>query len=157
MGYGSPDENTVKPRYGFNNFDDSFENQVSTLPMPRTGDDSDEEDFEAGLIPERQKTESTVSIEIHERLELLQKTNEELARKKIEAEQTLQNKLEEHELELEETHQRLEELRAELSASNREEKELRAKDVSTFSPFYVFEPSLTWHNSSQGTWRRLLP
>ncbi|KAF8910537.1 hypothetical protein CPB84DRAFT_1763906 [Gymnopilus junonius] len=141
LGYGSPDENnhTVKPRYGFNNYNDSFEDQVSSLPMPRTGDESDEEDFEAGLVPERQKTESTVSIEIHERLELLQKTNEELTRKRMEAEHTLQNKLEEHELELEETHQRLEELRAELSASNREEKELRAKDSRNMTQIAALE------------------
>ena len=38
-------------------------------------------------------------------------------------------KLMEHETELEKTHLRLEELRSELSLSNREEKELRAKDV----------------------------
>lgn len=99
--------------------------------MPRSSADSDEEEeIDASLVPDRSTTSSTVSMEIHERMEALQRNNEELGRKLMEAEKTLQNKLMEHETELEETHMRLEELRSELSASNREEKELRAKDVS---------------------------
>jgi chromosome segregation ATPase len=120
------------PRYGGMSYD-SFDNAVSSLPMPRgPGSDSDEEDMDAGLglVMDRSKTVSTVSMEITERLEALQRTNEDLSRKCIEAEKTLQRKIEEHELELDETHHRLEELRTELAASNREEKELRSKDVS---------------------------
>lgn len=97
--------------------------------MPRSGDDSDEDDMDAGLVHDRSIALSTVSMEVSERIEALTRTNDQLGRKVVELETTLQNKLAEHELELEETHQRLEELRSELSASNREEKELRAKDV----------------------------
>lgn len=50
-------------------------------------------------------------------------------RKCIEAERTLQHKLSEHELELEEMQSRLEEMRSELAHTKREEKELRSKDV----------------------------
>ncbi|KDR75972.1 hypothetical protein GALMADRAFT_225716 [Galerina marginata CBS 339.88] len=140
-GYSSPDDTVKRPmsRYGYNKYNDSFDNDVSTLPMPRTGSDSDDEDFDTGLVLDRASTSSTVSMEIHERLEALQRTNEELSRKRMEAEQTLQNKLAEHELELEETHQRLEELRSELSASNREEKELRAKDSRNLAQIAALE------------------
>lgn len=155
MGYSSP-EDTVKSRpmsrYGFNHLDASFVNDVSTLPLPRSEDDSDEEELDLNLVHERTTTSSTVSMEIHERMEALQRNNEELGRKLMEAERTLQNKLMEHETELEETHMRLEELRSELSLSNREEKELRAKDVRIFSHvFCCFSTS-----ASLGIWRRLL-
>jgi len=116
--------------------------------MPRTNDDSDDEELDAGLGLVHDRTSSTVSMEIHERLEALQRTNEELARKRVDAEVTLQNKLAEHELELEETHQRLEELRSELTASNREEKELRAKDVCLL---FLLRSRLT-DCHSRGTW-----
>lgn len=46
----------------------------------------------------------------------------------MEAERTLQHKLSEHELELEEMQSRLEEVRSELAHTKREEKELRSKD-----------------------------
>ena len=136
-GYSSPEDtnHTVKSRpisrYGYKNFEGAFVNDLSTLPMPRSSEvDSDEEnELDADLVHDRATASSTVSMEIHERMEALQRNNEELGRKLMEAERTLQNKLMEHETELEETHLRLEELRSELSLSNREEKELRAKDV----------------------------
>lgn len=114
--------------------DGSFVNEVSTLPMPRSSEnESDEEDeLDSGLVHDRTTTSSIISMEIHERMEALQRNNEELGRKLVDAERTLQNKLMEHETELEETHMRLEELRSELSLSNREEKELRAKDVRIY-------------------------
>ncbi|KAF9473806.1 hypothetical protein BDN70DRAFT_937155 [Pholiota conissans] len=139
LGYASPDD-TMMPRYGMNY--DSFDNAVSSLPMPRgSGSDSDEEDIDAGLglVMDRSKTVSTASMEITERLEALQRTNEDLSRKCIEAEQTLQRKIEEHELELDETHHRLEELRTELAASNREEKELRSKDTRNMGQIAALE------------------
>ncbi|KAF8972146.1 hypothetical protein BDZ97DRAFT_1783396 [Flammula alnicola] len=144
LGYSSPDDNTVKrpmSRYGFN-YSENFDNAVSSLPMPRTsGSDSDEEDMDAGLglVMDRSTASSTVSMEITERLEALQRVNEELIRKKTDAESTLARKLEEHEQELDETHQRLDELRVELSASNREEKELRAKDSRNMAQIAALE------------------
>ncbi|KAH9481181.1 hypothetical protein JR316_0005701 [Psilocybe cubensis] len=138
-GYSSPDD-TVKrpPHYGFD-YNDSFDNAISTLPMPRSGDDSDEDDIDAGLVHDRSIALSTVSMEVSERIEALTRTNDQLGRKVVELETTLQNKLAEHELELEETHQRLEELRSELSASNREEKELRAKDSRNMTQIAALE------------------
>jgi hypothetical protein len=151
MGYSSPDDSinyTLKrpvSRYGHRH-NDSYENSISTLAMPCQGSDSDEEDLVSGLVldqhGERSAASSTVSMEIHDRLDALTRANEELIRKKIEADQTLQNKLAEHDLELEENQQRLEELRSELNASNREEKELRAKDVSVFRLPWIHMGSL---------------
>jgi hypothetical protein len=144
MGYSSPDDGnnyTFKrpiSRYGHKQNDSfDFDNSISTLPMPRQNSDSDEEDIVAGLVldrhGDRSTASSTVSMEIHDRLDALTRANEELIRKKMEAEQALQNKLAEHDMELDENQQRLEELRSELNSSNREEKELRAKDVSGIS------------------------
>jgi len=101
------------------------------MRMPGVVDDteSDLEESSLGLVLDRSTASSTVSMEPQERLEALQRANTELSRKLMEAEQTLQNKLTEHELELEEMQGRLEEVRSELSATKREEKELRSKEV----------------------------
>jgi phage shock protein A len=64
-----------------------------------------------------------------DRLDVLQKANTELGRKLMEAEKTLQNKLNEHDMDLDEMQGRLEELKSELTSTKREEKELRAKEV----------------------------
>lgn len=101
--------------------------------MPR-GSDSDEdsdEEFETslGLVMDRSAASSTISLDMQERLDAMQKTNSELGRKLMEAENTLQRRLTDHELELEEMQLRLEEAKSELSATKREEKELRTKEV----------------------------
>lgn len=141
-GYMSPDDGPTMKRAmsRFDAFEQGVGASVSSVRMPRTGgsdSDEDEED-EVGLhlVMDRLHTDSTVSMEMTERLEALQRTNEELGRKRADAEMTLQKKLTEHEYELEELNQRIEELRSELAASNREEKELRAKDVR-FPLFFV--------------------
>ena len=108
--------------------------RISSLPMPR-GDSSDEDsddDFETslGLVMDRSAASSTVSLDAQERLDALQKTNGELARKLMDAENTLSRRLNDHELELEEMQLRLEEAKSELSATKREEKELRTKEAS---------------------------
>ncbi|KAH0584820.1 hypothetical protein H2248_008098 [Termitomyces sp. 'cryptogamus'] len=109
--------------------DDAFLKSVSSLPMPR-GEDSDPEDDDSslGLVMDRTTTSSTVSMETMDRVDVLQRANEELSRKLNDAEKTLQNKLSEHESELEEMQGRLEEMRSELNATKREEKELRSKE-----------------------------
>ena len=96
-------------------------------------DDSDDEgDSALGLVMDRTSAaSSTISLDLQERLEALQRINTELGRKLLEAEQTIQHKLAEHELELEEMQGRLEEARSELSATKREEKELRTKEVGS--------------------------
>ena len=103
--------------------------------MPRKGvdSDSDDDDLDAdqllGLVMDRSAASSTASLDIQERLEVFQRLNTDLGRKLLEAERTLQNRLAEHEQELEDMQIRLEEARSELSATKREEKELRSKEV----------------------------
>ncbi|KAH8100862.1 hypothetical protein BXZ70DRAFT_133219 [Cristinia sonorae] len=117
--------------------DDSIEYtsmRINSLPMPRGQEyDSDSDDDEAiatalGLVMDRSAASSTISLDMQERLEAMQKTNAELGRKLMEAENTLQRRLTEHEMELEEMQMRLEEAKTELNATKREEKELRAKE-----------------------------
>lgn len=128
----------MSPPPSDNSFDDDEIDfttmRINSLPMPRGDDDDDsDEDFETslGLVMDRSAASSTVSMDIQERIEALQKTNAELGRKLMEAENTLQKRMTDHELELEEMELRLEEAKAELSASKREEKELRTKEVCT--------------------------
>ena len=102
--------------------------------MPRNGSDSDSDsdedaDSSLGLVLDRSTASSTVSLEPQDRLDALQRANAELGRKLMDAEKTLQTKLSNHESELEEMQGRLEEARSELSATKREEKELRSKEV----------------------------
>lgn len=114
---------------------DAFMDTISSLPVPRrsasdTESDSDSEDESSlGLVLDRSATSSTVSLEPFDRVDALQKANTELSRKLIEADRALQNKLMEHDNDLEEMQARLEELKSELTATKREEKELRAKEV----------------------------
>ena len=143
--YGSSPERDQDPRTGLlspppsdqseTSFDeDQFEGRISSLQMPGSpGSDSDsdgEEDSTLGLVLDRSAASSTVSLEQQERLDALQRVNTELARKLMEAERTLQLRLADHEQEIEDLQGRLDEVRSELSATKREEKELRSKDVS---------------------------
>ncbi|KAG6826379.1 hypothetical protein H0H92_016071 [Tricholoma furcatifolium] len=119
----------ANPLYrGAQHGDESFLKDISSLPMPRQEGSDDEEDSSLGLVMERMNASSTASMEPIERLEALQRANTELGRKLNEAEKTLQNKLLEHESELEDMQLRLEEMRTELNATKREEKELRSKE-----------------------------
>ena len=130
--FDEADNKTAMYNYRGQRNDDSFMKAISSLPMPRASSDSDEEDEESalGLVMDRSATSSAVSLEPMDRVDVLQRVNTDLSRKLMEAEKTLQNKLTEHEVELEEMQSRLEEMRSELSATKREEKELRSKEVS---------------------------
>jgi predicted RNase H-like nuclease (RuvC/YqgF family) len=93
--------------------------------------------MDSHLIHERQSTSSTVSMmEPQDRLDALQRTNNDLNRKLREAEATLQTRLNEHDSEIEELQARIDELNAELGATKREEKELRIKEVR-LPPFFL--------------------
>ncbi|GLB40717.1 hypothetical protein LshimejAT787_0805880 [Lyophyllum shimeji] len=118
---------------------------ISSLPMPRSADsDSDgEEDSILGLVLDRSAASSTVSLEPMDRLDVLQRANAELSRKLMEAEKMLQNKLMEHESELEDMQGRLEEMRSELNAAKREEKELRAKERQNIIQIGQLEHEIT--------------
>ncbi|OCH85171.1 hypothetical protein OBBRIDRAFT_860400 [Obba rivulosa] len=124
-----------------------FLDGVNTLPMPRSpgSDDSDEEveDSTLGLVIDRSTASSTVSMEMHERLDALQRANTHLAEKLMQAERSLQDKLMDHEQELEEMQSRIEELRAELSATKREEKELRSKERQNHAQITALESEIS--------------
>ncbi|KDQ52645.1 hypothetical protein JAAARDRAFT_183899 [Jaapia argillacea MUCL 33604] len=127
--------------------DDDILSGVNSLPMPRRSDsdsdsDSDGEERTLGLVLDRSAASSTVSLEPSERVEALQRTNVELGRKLVDAERTLQNRLTEHELELEEMQARLEEVKSELSATKREEKELRAKERQNTNQIAALESEI---------------
>ncbi|KAL0574426.1 hypothetical protein V5O48_007529 [Marasmius crinis-equi] len=134
-GYSSPDDTLHSPS--------GFIDSINSLPMPRRGDDSDEEDESAlGLVMERQHTASTVSLEPLDRLELLQRTNNELSKKLQDAENTLQRKLNDHETELEELTNKVDELNAELHATKKEEKELRSKERTNSNQISTLESEI---------------
>ncbi len=143
-GNDSDDETTINNALlnlsGEYRSDDSFREGISSLPMPSSAIDSDsddEQDSSLGLVLDRNVASSNASMEPMERLDALQRTNEDLRRKLVEAERTLQNRLAEHESELEEMQSKLEEMRSELSATKREEKELRSKEVRLFQPLFL--------------------
>ncbi|KAG1852942.1 hypothetical protein C8R48DRAFT_346450 [Suillus tomentosus] len=124
---------------------DSFARQLSSLPMPRSASDSDsdgEHGSSLGLVTDRSATSSTVSLEHTERLEALQKANAELGRKLIEAERTLENRLNEHDMDLDEMQGRLEELKSELTSTKREEKELRTKERTNSTQIAALESEI---------------
>ncbi|KAG1789859.1 uncharacterized protein HD556DRAFT_760183 [Suillus plorans] len=110
----------------------SFARQLSSLPMPRSASDSDsgENGPYLGLVTERSATSSTLSLKPTERLEASPKANAELGRKLIEAERTLENRLNinQHDMDLDEMQGRLEELKSGLTSTKLEEV-LRTKGV----------------------------
>ncbi|KAI9511906.1 hypothetical protein F5148DRAFT_181687 [Russula earlei] len=124
---------------------EAFEETVTQSPMPRISTDSDSDESEdsvLGLVFDRSTTSSAASMEPLERVEALQRVNSDLAKKVVEAERTLQRKLADHEVELEEMEARLEEARSELSAAKREEKELRSKERSNQTQISALESEI---------------
>ncbi|KAG6845246.1 hypothetical protein H0H87_011981 [Tephrocybe sp. NHM501043] len=138
------EDQTIEPKslfdYHGHRTDDSF--LKSTLPMPRA-DDDDEEDALAesarGRVMDRPTASSTTSIEPYTQLDVYRKANEDLSRKLSDAGKMMQNKLLAHESELEEMQGRLEEMRTELNATKREEKELRAKERQNLTQIGALE------------------
>lgn len=152
--YSSPDRDHLSSGEHSPDMDSSFDypqkginfaHQLSSLPMPRSASDSDsdgENESSLGLVMERSATSSTVSLEFTERLEALQKANAELGRKLIEAERTLENRLNEHDMDLDEMQGRLEELKSELASTKREEKELRTKERTNSTQIAALESEI---------------
>ncbi|KII89877.1 hypothetical protein PLICRDRAFT_138217 [Plicaturopsis crispa FD-325 SS-3] len=140
-----PDFDLDNPMYDGERRDGSFSRHVSSLPMPRSSDDYDsdgDEDSSLGLVMDRSTASSTVSMEATERLEALQRTNVDLGHKLMEVERTLQHKLSDHEVELEEMQGRIEELKSELSSTKREEKELRSKERQNTNQITALESEI---------------
>ncbi|OJA15153.1 hypothetical protein AZE42_04685 [Rhizopogon vesiculosus] len=152
--YSSPDRDYNSSGEHSPDFDSSFEYQqggdnfasrISSLPMPSSASDSDsdgENESALGLVLDRSATSSTVSLEPLDRLDALQKANTDLGRKLMEAEKTLQNKLMEHDMDLDEMESRLEELKSELTSTKREEKELRSKERTNSTQIAALESEI---------------
>lgn len=68
-----------------------------------------------------------------DRVEDLERENAELSKKLQELQRALEDGMASHELEMEELHMQMEEIEAELASSQRDEKDLRMKDVSCIS------------------------
>ncbi|EKM48193.1 uncharacterized protein PHACADRAFT_203123, partial [Phanerochaete carnosa HHB-10118-sp] len=126
---------------------------LSALPLPSRarnsddeglyGDDDDDDDDPTLLrLHERLSTTSTVSLDMAERAEALQRVNDELRRKLSDTEDNLQRRLAEREAEIEDMHLRLDELRSELGGARRQEKELKAKERSSFTQIQGLEQSI---------------
>ncbi|KAF8895970.1 hypothetical protein BD779DRAFT_1466017 [Infundibulicybe gibba] len=140
--YALPGEDDTVSDFRGQQGSEKFMQSLSSLPMPKSSPDSDSEEEEEsvlGLVMDRSTTSSTTSLEPQDRLDVLQRANTELGRKLMEAERTLQNRLSEHESDLEEMQGRLEEMRSELSATKREEKELRSKERQNITQIAALE------------------
>lgn len=132
--------------------DEHLVGRISSLPMPNrrgsdSDDDSDGDDPTLGLVHERYPTSSTVSLDMSERIDALQRVNDELRRKLNDTEENLQKRLMEREAEIEDMQQRLDEMKSELISAKRHEKELRAKEVRTFVMVYCVPYSFHFHYS----------
>ncbi|KAL7279236.1 hypothetical protein ACG7TL_007076 [Trametes sanguinea] len=150
----------MSPPPSDSSFDDErpFHEQISSLPLPRRSPDDSDDDSEIeeallGLVMDRSAASSTVSLDMQERLDALQRANTELSRKLLETERALQNRLAEHEQELEDMQSRLEEARSELSATKREEKELRSKERQNSTQIAALETEIAKLQKSLDTAR----
>jgi chromosome segregation ATPase len=112
----------------------SFLSSISSLPAPKQDGDSDsDEEVENVLVYERSLVPSNASMDSQERVDVLNKTIDELRKKLVDTEKGLNRKVNDLEMELEEAQEKLEELKTELVAGRKEEKELKSKEVRPFS------------------------
>ncbi|KAI0034754.1 hypothetical protein K488DRAFT_44761 [Vararia minispora EC-137] len=121
----------------------ALHDSISTLPMPRSAIDDDEDgEDDRGLIMERSAASSTISMDDAERLEVMRKATEELQKKYADLDRTMQRRIDEYETQVEELAQKLDEAQAELTAAKREEKELRSKERSFSHQISVLESEM---------------
>ncbi|EJD07049.1 uncharacterized protein FOMMEDRAFT_131786 [Fomitiporia mediterranea MF3/22] len=136
-------------RYG-GSLSASLEGIMSPTDRPRVdydhAEDGDSEDSEdevdatLGLVHTRNG--SMASLETIEREEALQRSNQDLQRRVAEQDRILQNRITDHEAELERMEIALEETKSELSSSKREEKELRAKETKYIHQIQALESEI---------------
>ena len=130
-------------------FDDD-DYPISSLHLPSRphgsddeGSDEDDDDDPTLLrVHERIPTMSTVSLDMAERIDALQRINDELRRKLSDTEDNLQKRLTEREAEIEDMQQHLDELRSELSVAKRQEKELKAKERTSSTQIQSLEQNI---------------
>ncbi|CAE7218772.1 unnamed protein product [Rhizoctonia solani] len=90
----------------------------------------------------RQALSSDASLEPQDVVEALQKANADLTRKAAESERRMQHRLAERETEIAELEAQLDDLKTELNASRREEKELKIKERGNLSQLATFESEI---------------
>lgn len=130
--YDENDDLTIsQPVSAENSLDEmSFLSSISSLPILKRDDDSDSDDeVQDMLVYDRSAAPSNASMDSQERVDVLNKTIDELRKKLSDTEKGLNRKVNDLELELEEAQEKLEELKAELIAARKEEKELKSKEV----------------------------
>ncbi|KAF7289669.1 hypothetical protein HMN09_01329500 [Mycena chlorophos] len=123
-------------------FDYTLRQGLNSLPMPHANDsdsDSDDEARMQDMIMDRSAASSAASMMPQDRVEALQRVNDDLQKKLMDMERTTQRKLAEQEAEQEDLQMKLDEVVSELSAAKREEKELRLKERSTQSQIQALE------------------
>ncbi|GJE89826.1 hypothetical protein PsYK624_059350 [Phanerochaete sordida] len=130
-------------------FDDDDDHPISSLPLPSRhrsssdgSDDDDDDDPTLLRVHERIPTTSTISLDMAERVDALQRINDELRRKLSDTEDNLQRRLAEREAEIEDMQQRLDEFRNELSVAKRQEKDLKAKERTNSTQIQSLEQSI---------------
>ncbi|KAG8720121.1 hypothetical protein FRC08_001146 [Ceratobasidium sp. 394] len=101
---------------------------------------SEDEDMTRRYV--RPALSSDASLAPEDLLEALQKSHAELARKAADSERRMQNRLAERETEIADLEAQLDDLKTELSASRREEKELRVKERANMTQFATFESEI---------------
>jgi hypothetical protein len=114
----------------------SLESSTYTTPPP---DDESDLNFHERFSSEPTSMFSSSTTASGDRYEELERVHEETLKKLKELQRTLDQKMADHESEMEEMLARKEELEAELASSKRDEKELRLKDVRiilTFGFYY---------------------
>ena len=98
--------------------------------MSKLEEDSDSDDeVQNILVYDRSAAPSNASMDSQERVDVLNKTIEELRKKLADTEKGLNRKVNDLELELVEAQEKLEELKVELVSTRKEEKELKSKEV----------------------------
>lgn len=108
----------------------NFLSSIGSLHMPELDGEIDSDDeVENVLVYERSAVPSNASMDSQERVDVLNKTIDELRKKLVDTEKGLNRKVNDLELELEEAQEKLEELKAELVATRKEEKDLKSKEV----------------------------
>lgn len=119
----------------------SFLSSISSLPKPKNDGDSDSDDeVESVLMYERSALSSNASMDSQDRVDVLNKTIDELRKKLGDTEKSLSRKVNDLEMELEEAQEKLEELKAELVAARKEEKELKSKEVCFLTSALLVAP-----------------
>lgn len=96
-----------------------------------------------GSAPSMLSLSDSSGAATEERLETLQKANTLLAKKLRDSARELEHKLSDHEAEVEEMQQRIEDLKSELMVVRREEKELRVKERTTGGQLATLEAEMS--------------